>query len=155
MIEKFILLFSSTFHSLPRRSCHRRWHNTKDLRNRGKSWKKKERRRSTLLLHSVAQLAELRTCRSVENVTSPISKCRPSADVKNPSSHLSFSSVSISFYFTSVGDVARVALEKTSQARLSLMSKRKWALRIMRLIIVVTITTYRSWITINYKTAPV
>lgn len=93
------------------------------------SWKK--RRCSTLLLHSAAQLTELRTCRSVENVTSPISKCRPSADLSASSS----SSVSISFYFTSIGDIARVTLEETSS-----MSKRKWTMR----LIIIVITTI-SW----------
>lgn len=82
----------------------------------GISWKKK-RRCSTLLLHSAAQLAELRTCRSVENVTSPISKRQPSVDVENPSSLFPFSGVSISFYFTSVGDVVARVLEKMSRAR--------------------------------------
>lgn len=38
------------------------------------------------LLHSAAQLVELRTCRSGENVTNPISKRQPSAELENPSS---------------------------------------------------------------------
>ena len=46
--------------------------------------RKKEKGRSILilLLHSAAQLAELRTCRSVENVTSPISKRQPLAKLE-------------------------------------------------------------------------
>lgn len=50
------------------------------------------------------------------------------ADVENPFSRLSFPDVSISFYATSV---AQVALEKTSQAHRRCLKKRNTVLRLI------------------------
>jgi len=79
--------------------------------NRGK---KSEGKALVLLLHSAAQLAELRTCRSKKNVTSPISKRQALAVLENPSlvpGHL-YPGVSINSYSASVVDVARESLSR-------------------------------------------